>query len=71
MECNQVLVSCTQVQCGHACTLPENFHCITLHLILRYAIGAVACGVEPASYYRKVLGSIPRVCMLKCPWARH
>ena len=28
------------------------------------------CGSEPASCYRKVVGSIPLVCMLKCPWAR-
>ena len=27
-------------------------------------------GAEPASCYRKVVGSAPLVCMLKCPWAR-
>ena len=28
-------------------------------------------GVEPASSYREVAGSIPLVGMLKCPWARY
>ena len=28
-------------------------------------------GVEPASCYQKVAGSIPLVCILKCPWARY
>ena len=32
---------------------------------------AVAQGVEPASCYWKVTGSIPLVCMSKCPWAKY
>ena len=28
-------------------------------------------GVEPVSWYQKVAGSVPLVCMLKCPWARY
>ena len=33
--------------------------------------GSSDSGVEPASSYRKVTGSVPLVCMSKCSWARY
>ena len=33
--------------------------------------GSCGSGVEPVSCYWKVAGSIPFICMPKCPWARH
>ena len=33
--------------------------------------GNCVSGVEQASCYQKVVGSIPLVCMWKCPWARY
>ena len=34
-------------------------------------LGGCGSGVEPPSCYWKVAGSVPLVCMLKCPWARY
>ena len=54
----------------------QNPKWLTSHLVQTKCEGCVSwlfydcgSGVEPASCHRKVAGSIPLVCMSKCPWS--
>ena len=44
---------------------------ITVVGLQTMSLGGCVSGVEPAACYHKVAGSIPLVCMSKCPWERY